>query len=61
MGFVIAFALSTATIIYTGLNVRAPGALRTEQEAAQAPADLADAPDDEGPEIEEPESEAAER
>ena len=28
IGFVLAFVLSTATIIYTGLNVRAPGSAR---------------------------------
>ena len=33
MGFVIAFVLSTATIIYTGLNVRAPGSHRTQEPA----------------------------
>lgn len=33
IGFVLAFALSTATIIYTGLNVRAPrSAARTAPE-----------------------------
>lgn len=35
MGFVLAFLLSTATIIYTGLNVRAPGSHRTENAQPQ--------------------------
>jgi hypothetical protein len=37
MGFVLAFVLSTATIIYTGLNVRAPGSARTESSALETP------------------------
>lgn len=38
IGFVLAFALSTATLIYTGLKVRAPG---TAQTAAQPRSDRA--------------------
>ena len=38
IGFVLAFALSTATLIYTGLNVRAPGsASRPSVTAADEP------------------------
>jgi hypothetical protein len=37
MGFVLAFALSTGTIIYTGLNVRAPGT--ADPAAREAPAE----------------------
>ncbi len=39
IGFVLAFALSTATIIYTGLNVRAPrraAPAETEQPVPQS-------------------------
>jgi hypothetical protein len=42
IGFVLAFLLSTATIIYTGLNVRAPGSHRIETPAAEAAAPQAD-------------------
>ena len=37
VGFVLAFALSTATIIYTGLNVRAPGSTREAETTASEP------------------------
>lgn len=46
MGFVIAFVLSTATIIYTGLNVRAPGSHRTQQPAESAEPAVQDEPED---------------
>ncbi|MGD2168405.1 MAG: hypothetical protein PVF63_09870 [Gammaproteobacteria bacterium] len=36
IGFVIAFVLSTATIIYTGLNVRAPRSHRADDSATEA-------------------------
>ena len=36
MGFVLAFALSTATIIYTGLSVRAPGTAGNRSAASSA-------------------------
>lgn len=38
VGFVLAFALSTATIIYTGLNVRAPGSAREAGASVAEPA-----------------------
>jgi hypothetical protein len=38
IGFVLAFLLSTATIIYTGLNVRAPGTAReANREVSESP------------------------
>lgn len=41
MGFVIAFMLSTATIILTGLNVRAPGTAGTHDAAEPQPSNPA--------------------
>jgi len=38
MGFVLAFALSTATIIYTGLKVRAPARSGPEREEPETQA-----------------------
>lgn len=64
IGFVLAFALSTATLIYTGLNVRAPGTARDAVGADGAARDddvEAAVPDDAvAATPEEPEEEAAE-
>jgi hypothetical protein len=35
IGFITAFILSTLTIIYTGLNVRAPGSHRTQETSSE--------------------------
>ena len=56
-----AFVLSTATIIYTGLNVRAPGSHRAEVPVAEMPENDSPDSDDEGQLSESAESDAAER
>ncbi len=52
IGFITAFVLSTATIIYTGLNVRAPGSHRTQAPSTEAPAQVTDTVSAEQPEDE---------
>lgn len=56
-----AFVLSTATIIYTGLNVRAPGSHRAEVPAAEVTENDPEDSDDAGQLSESAESDAAER
>jgi hypothetical protein len=58
IGFITAFLLSTATIIYTGLNVRAPGSHRAQESSPALPA-TADPAAAEQPDAEEAPSETA--